>query len=523
MRKLVKDLRFNGAYIACAVLLSGCAYDPAAIDKNVSIDKALAEEALKQSLKSSPNLQVDERPWIPLRKVGRVETALATTQTDLIKVGFNRRFSDLNDIGSVISRETGLNVSIAQDVFNISAGTGGGSGARTSLAISPASPLSVNYSGTLTGLVNYVAAAYGVSWRMDSGRIKIFRHESRTFRVTALPGDTHLSAQVGSTTSSGGSGGSGSGGSGGSSAVQAQTGNKSTGAAFSGLSVWKGLETSIKQMLSSNGVVIASPATGTITVTDTPDVVTHVASFLQEQNDSLSRLVSVNVRVLSVQLKDSGSRGINWDAIYNKVNSSTLLSLRTSFPGAGSLILTNRGDGPMAGTKAMIDALATQGRVSEVTSTQLVTMNNQPVPINVGMTRAYVASTSLTQTANVGSTSTITPGMVQTGFAMSLVPHILDPQNVVMQYSMDISSLVGLESFTSGGATIQLPNVASNNFIQRVKLRSGETLVVAGFDQKDQSTSGEGFGNSQNALAGSQTTKNNQTMMVVLIQPTIAN
>jgi type IVB pilus formation R64 PilN family outer membrane protein len=150
-------------------------------------------------------------------------------------------------------------------------------------------------------------------------------------------------------------------------------------------------------------------------------------------------------------------------------------------------------------------------------------MNNQPVPINVGMSRAYVASTSLTQTANVGSTSTITPGMVQTGFAMSLVPHILDQQHVVMQYSMDISSLVGLESFTSGGATIQLPNVASNNFIQRVKLRSGETLVVAGFDQKDQSTSGEGFGNSKNTLAGSQSTKNNQTMMVVLIQPTIAN
>lgn len=520
MRKLVANSGYKGVYIACVVFLGGCAYNPDAIEQNVTNDKALAEEALKQTLKSSPNLQVDDRPWIPLKKMGRVEATLATPQTDLIRVGFNRRFSDLNDIGGVISRETGINVTIAQDVFNISAGSGGGTGARTSLAISPASPLSVNYSGTLTGLINYVAAAYGVSWKLDSGRIKIFQHESRTFRITALPGDTHLSAQVGSTTSSGSGGG---GGSGGASTVQAQTGNKSTGAAFSGLSVWKGLETSIKQMLSAKGVVIASPATGTITVTDTPHVLGQVASFLHEQNDSLSRLVSVNVRVLSVQLKDSGSRGINWDAIYNKVNSSTLLSLRTSFPGAGSLIMTNRGDSPMAGTKAMIDALATQGRVSEVTSTQLVTMNNQPVPINVGMSRAYVASTSLTQTANVGSTSTITPGMVQTGFAMSLVPHILDPQNVVMQYSMDISSLVGLESFTSGGATIQLPNVASNNFIQRVKLRSGETLVVAGFDQKDQSTSGEGFGNAQNALAGSQTTNKNQTMMVVLIQPTIAN
>ncbi len=506
-------------YAASGFIFAGCAYNPVAIEAKVDRDRAQAQAAFKQSLKPTASVTYSDKPWVPLKKVGRVDAATATAKTDALNVGFHRRFADLNDIASVIGRETGMGVFIAQDVFGVTGAAATGNVTRTSLAITPASPLSVNYSGSLTGMLNYVSAAYGISWTLESGRVKFFRNESRTFRIVALPGDTHLSAQVGSTTTSGAS----SGGEGGSAAVQAQSGNRSTGAAFSGLSVWKGLETSIKQMLSTTGVVIASPSTGTITVTDTPDVVSRVDSFLREQNDSLSRLVSVNVRVLSVQLKDGGSQGINWDAVYDKVNASTTLSLRTSFPGAGTLILTNRSDGPLSGTKAMIDALATQGRVSEVTSTQLVTMNNQPVPINVGMSRAYVASTSITQTANVGSTSTITPGSVQTGFAMSLVPHIIDQQNVVMQYSMDISSLVGLESFTSGGATVQLPNVASNNFIQRVKLRSGETLVVAGFDQKDQSTSGQGLGNAQNMLAGSQSSKDNQTLMVVLIQPTIAN
>lgn len=510
----------NTLYVASSLMFAGCAYNPAAIEANVNGERALAEAAMRQPLKQSSAVTFNSKPWVPLKKVGPVDIARTTVKTDAINVGFHRRFADLNDIASVIGRETGMGVFIAQDVFGVTGPAATGNVTRSSLAITPASPLSVNYSGSLTGMLNFVSAAYGISWTMDAGRVKLFRNESRTFRIVALPGDTHLSAQVGSTLTSGG--GSASSG-GGSSAVQAQSGNRSTGAAFSGLSVWKGLESSIKQMLSTAGVVIASPSTGTITVTDTPDVVSRVDSFLREQNDSLSRLVSVNVRVLSVQLKDSGSQGINWDAVYDKVNASTTLSLRTSFPGAGTLILTNRSDGPLKGTKAMIDALATQGRVSEVTSTQLVTMNNQPVPINVGMSRAYVASTSITQTPNVGSTSTITPGAVQTGFAMSLVPHIIDRQNVVMQYSMDISSLVGLESFTSGGATVQLPNVASNNFIQRVKLRSGETLVVAGFDQKDQSTSGQGLGNSQNMLAGSQTSKDNQTLMVVLIQPTIAN
>ena len=514
---------YSGVFAACAVFMAGCAYNPAAIEATVAKDQASAQVALNQKQVPIPSLVVSDKPWVPLKKMGP-HKAHVTAQTDVVKVGFNKRFSDLNDVSAAISSVTGFGVVIAQDVFSLvgtSAPTGAGATAttRTSLAITPAAALSINYSGNLTGLANYVASAYGISWQMDGQRIRFFRNESRTFRVVALPGDTHLSAQVGSSSTSGGGGGS----AGGSSAVQAQSGNRSTGAAFSGLSVWKGLESTVKQMLSASGTVIASPSTGTMTVTDTPDVVASVSSFMREQNESLSRLVSVNVRVLSVQLKDGASRGINWDAVYDKINSSTALSLRTNFPGAGTLILTNRGDGPLNGTKAMIDALATQGRVSEVTSTQLVTMNNQPVPINVGMSRAYVASASITQAANVGSTSSITPGSIQTGFAMSLVPHIIDQQNVIMQYSMDISSLVDLESFASGGVTVQLPNVASNNFIQRVKLRSGETLVVAGFDQKDQSTSGQGLGNAQNAMAGSQSTKNNQTLMVVLIQPTIAN
>lgn len=503
--------------LASAILLSGCAFNPVEIERNVSRDRLEAEKTLKKPISAAPSVSVNNKPWVPLKRLGPTAQAASTAHTDAISLGLHRKFSDLNDIAATITAATDVQVTIAQDVLSVAGSSN--TETRSTLAISPASPLAVNFSGSLTSFANYVTAAYGISWRLEADTIKLFRNETRTFRIVALPGDTHLSAQVGSTNNSGSSSPS----QGGAVAAQAQTGNRSTGAAFSGLSVWKGLEGAIKQMLSSTGVVIAAPSTGTITVTDTPDIVSNVAQFLRDQNESLSKLVSVNVRVLSVQLKDSGSQGINWDAVYDKVNASTLLSFQTSFPGGGTMVLTNRTDGPMSGTKAMIEALATQGRVSEVTNTQLVTMNNQPVPITVGMSRAYVESATTTQTANVGSTSTITPGSVQTGFSMSLVPHIIDKQNVVMQYSMDISSLVGLESFTSGGSTIQLPNVSSSNFIQRVKLRSGETLVVAGFDQKDQSSSGQGVANARNMLAGSQSTKDNQTLMVVLIQPTIAN
>jgi type IVB pilus formation R64 PilN family outer membrane protein len=540
-----------------ASLLAGCAAGPAdnaTVKARVETSRAEAQRLLASREKpiEISSVNYTDQSWVPLRKVERSERDKANAKTDAIQVEINQRFNTLNDVASSISSITSLTVSIDSDISSKSqasqATPGGyspipgavngplptnlnspfsasasGSGAGV---ISSGSPISTNYSGTLTGFMNLVSAFYGVSWRVEGRGLRFYQLESRTFRIAALPGDTRLSSAVESTSSS--SGGSSATGST-ASATQSGSSTNSTGVGFAGLSVWTALESGIKQMLSNAGKVIASPATGTITVTDTPAVMEKVADFVNSQNQALNRLVSVNVRVLSVELSEGDDYGINWDAVYANLTAANpySLALKTAFPtatGAGNLIIsapigsTSR----WAGSAAMLSALSTQGRVSELTSATLVTLNNQPAPVNVGRKVSYLASSSQTQTANVGSTVSLTPGVIQTGFSMTIVPHIVDSNELLLQYSLDLSSLLKLNTISSGTSSIQAPDVATSNFIQRVRLKSGETLVVAGFDQDNLTAVANGIGSAENKLLGSRNGSTKRQVLVVLIQPNIA-
>ena len=555
-------MKYTPITVAVAMsLLAGCTGPASNQSLNSKVD-AVQTEA--QRLIANRVAPVDTSPvtyndqsWIPLRKVEKSDRDRANAKADTVQIEINQRFTSLNDVAGAISSLTGLPVFVGSDVQTatgalssaagmpmplplpngVLSGASGGplpvgftgiQGMASALPngpISVGSPYSANYAGSLTGFMNMVSAYYGIFWKTEASGLRFFLMDSKSYRIAALPGDTRLSSSVESTSSA-----SSGGGAGGSSGTQNGSSANSTGVGYSGLSVWAALEASVKQMLGASGKVVASPATGTITVTDTPSVLSRVTEYINEQNKSLNRQVSVNVRVLSVELNEGQNYGINWDSVYKNLASASnpyALALKTAFPtvtGAGNLIISapSASSSRWAGSSAMISALSTQGRVSELTSATLVTLNNQAAPVNVGRRVSYLASSATTQTANVGSTTSLTPGTVQTGFSMTLVPHIIDSKEILLQYSLDLSSLLQLKTITSGDSTIQTPDVSTSNFIQRVRIQTGETLVVAGFDQDNLSAVADGIGSPKNALMGQQTGLTKRSMLVILIQPNLA-
>lgn len=558
-------MKYTLISLAVAVsLLTACATGPAdnaTIKAQVEASKSEVQRLLAARaapVEMSP-VSYSDQSWISLRKIEKSDRDIANAKADTVQIEINQRFGSLNDVAGTVSSLTGLPVFIGSDIRTPSAsgtapatlappvpplpvgapfpGIPGGPlptgfpsplGTGSSVPAGPitvGSPFAANYSGSLTGFMNMVSAYYGVFWKTEASGLRFFLMDSKTYRIAALPGDTRLSSSVESSSNSTGGGAGGAGGS-----TQSGTSANSTGVGFSGLSVWSALEASIKQMLGSSGRVVASPATGTITVTDTPSVLSRVTEYINEQNKSLNRQVSVNVRVLSVELNEGDNYGINWDAVYANLASAAnpySLALKTAFPvatGAGNLIISAPATSASrwAGSSAMISALSTQGRVSELTSATLVTLNNQAAPVNVGRRVSYLAASSTTQTPNVGATTALTPGTVQTGFSMTLVPHIIDGKEMLLQYSLDLSSLLRLKTITSGTSTIETPDISTSNFIQRVRIQSGETLVVAGFDQDNLSAVADGIGSPQNTLMGQRKGTTKRTMLVVLIQPNLS-
>lgn len=478
---------------------------------------------------------------------------------------FDRSVSSLQEFAERVTRLTQLPTKVAPDASSAAERTlqgfaggdaRGGAGAGNTVgavAVKPPlpttrgglpaggfapMPLHIVYSsGDLKGLLDSACAQFGVYWKFANGVVDFYFTDTRTFQVSAVPGDSAVKANVVSAANNdngnGASGGNGTSGTIGSSSGGASSSgagvssdNTSTTQVNSQLSIFGSLDAAIKAMLSPYGQVVSSPATGSISVTDTPDSLERVARFMEEQNRTMSRQVMINVTVLTVTLSDQDSYGIDWNAVYQTLGTrfglaNTFAPTLTNPVSFSAAVITP--NSRANGTTAVISALSEQGKVRRKTSASVTTLNNQPVPVQVATQQGYLASISTTNTANVGSQTSLTPGTVTTGFNMTLLPHVLDDGTVLMQFYTNLSSLIALQPVSSGGNNplqIQTPEIDTRNFLQRVAMKSGATLVISGYEGTNDNLTQRGVGKAQNYLfGGGLEATRSRDIIVILITP----
>jgi len=181
----------------------------------------------------------------------------------------------------------------------------------------------------------------------------------------------------------------------------------------------------------------------------------------------------------------------------------------------------NGSTSPWNGSSAVVQALSSIGRTSLVSSSSLVTINNFTVPMNVITEKAYLASVSTTVTGSSGTAQTsLTPGLVTSGVMMNLTPRLLEGDRMLLQFSLDLSNLVSIDTFTTNGASIQIPTRSVRNFLQRVTMRSGQTLVLSGFQETQSKNNTAGIGSSDFwGLGGSKAVTSANTTLVIVITP----
>lgn len=399
------------------------------------------------------------------------------------------------------------------------------------------SPTAVHYSGDLQGLLDKLASDLDATWAYDatSNSVHIFRYETKVFTLATVPGDAKNSATVGEQSQA--------------QSVQGQQGQAvrvsgaQTQTTFSGdLTVWKGVAESIKQLLSKEGTMTVSPATGTITVHDRYDRIAQVADFMHQINDRLSMSILVNVKVFRVTDSDDDNRGINWNLLYNSMGrlanrvGAAISTERQPISGASSIILSApqqnaQGEPSLwANSQFFLDALSTLGKTSVVTTASVYTTNNQPAPVKVVNSQGYLAQTTpmYTTGANsgtgvVGAGATLTPGTVETGFTLQVLPSVQpDGHRMLLQMILSDSTLDSLQTVSSGGASIQIPDVSDRETMQRAWLDSGQTLVLVGFQQtSSNNTTKTPFDKGSWFLGGSRETSRAKSALVIVITPVV--
>ena len=79
------------------------------------------------------------------------------------------------------------------------------------------------------------------------------------------------------------------------------------------------------------------------------------------------------------------------------------------------------------------------------------------------------------------------PGTVSSGFAVSYLPRITGPGEVLVRLFASLRDRPSFTAFTSNNQTIQLPAYASRAIQVTQKIGRGETLMVTGFSDRSAS------------------------------------
>ncbi len=392
--------------------------------------------------------------------------------------------------------------------------------------------INIAYTGKLSGLLSQVATDLDILWYYDKSAIVFYETETKTFTLYAL--GTDVSYQT---------------------AVQTDDGNQVS--LESTLKEWDEVENAIASIVGNNENTnfTVSRSLGTITVTAPPSVLSRVGEYIARQNKRLSQLVTIDVKVLQVSISNDSAFGLNLAAAINSasglnivanpknnlatteassMNIAVLSNTVSALTGAthienGDVVsgaytqdqIQNGSLSGIAGSDALIQALAKQGKVSLVTNVGVTTRSNRVAPVNNTKTTGYIKRFESRNFTTVES-STVDQDDLETGFSMQLLPNVLENGKILLLFRMSVRELLKMSTQTIGEVTLQLPEVEERSFMQEVIMESGQMLVVSGFEKQTNNDTRYGLGDPDfMALSGSRETAATRDVLVVILTPQV--
>lgn len=386
--------------------------------------------------------------------------------------------------------------------------------------------VTVNFNGPLRALFEQVAEQTGLHWRWDAARqqVDFFRYETEAFRIAAVPGTSKSRFELGSTQQS-----------------DADTTLRLTDTESSHVTdgaTWKEIEDTLSRLVSAKGVFKVNESAGMVLVRDQPANMEAVRDYIGKLNAALSRQVDIEVTVYRVQVNDRDFKGVSWDGIFQSLINTSRYNIAWSTvrpdvvtESASSAVIRipeSNGGVPnrYGNTQLFLDALSTLGRTSVVQSTNLLATNNRAAAAKFVKRTTYLAETVPTYINGggnqVGTGAGLTPGSIETGLHLYLLPNVQDDgKRLLLRAMVSVSTLDAMETGSSGESNIQLPQMSAREFAQEAWLKSGETLVLTGFNQTEAgNTSRSPFGRWW-GLGGERTVSHGRELLVVALTPVV--
>lgn len=346
----------------------------------------------------------------------------------------------------------------------------------TSLSVVPDPEITGTFVGDLKNVtvrqaLGLVLPQLGLDYSVDGSFVRVFRRE----RETRLYDVNFIATNRAGTTNVGGGTGSGS-----SVRVTATT----------TADVFEDLVKGIQSLLSDKGTYNVDRKAGLVQVTDFSERLERVATYLDAVRVRVHRQVQIDARVLEIELNDAGQRSIDWTALLQPPGSVTAVSADNP-PAPVTLRI--------ADPQRFLASLAAQGKVTVLTSTRVVALNNEPAVVR---TAAQTTAEKGDATREHGVTIGVTPQIGSDGVVM-----------------LSLSPLVTVQDSDVSGRPLPVTTVREADMLTRV--RDGETVVVAGLSRERETRERKNVGAGGGWFGRSTVVTRKHVELVILLTPKI--
>jgi MSHA type pilus biogenesis protein MshL len=281
----------------------------------------------------------------------------------------------------------------------------------------------------------------------------------------------------------------------------------------------------------SLGQVTYDRPLGIITVTAPRGVLERTDSYFENLKTELYRQVTIEAKIVEVELTENNRTGINWNSLLNNANFDFHLDVQKLNPFADMLSDANLQKRFVTmedkNFSLLLDLIEDQGHTEILANPKITVMNGQPALINVGESIQYVSQ--IIQTVSDSGAVTVTPttSQVFSGLGLGVIANIVEDE-VILNLTPIESEVTDWNSEVIGGNSLTLPTVSVREMNTQVRVKSEDMLVIGGLISSIKDYEESGIKGLRKLAFGSKAFKQDgvdsrKRELVILLRPVIQN
>ncbi len=268
---------------------------------------------------------------------------------------------------------------------------------------------------------------------------------------------------------------------------------------------------------------ITDPSTRTIVYRASQRTSEIAARYFQRLRSSTA-LIVFETYIWEVSLDAGNTTGIRWQ-MFDRIGK---FNVGINLPGAANPLLgTPISIGlPTTGavnfdTNDVLQFISDYGAVKTISQPQLTVLSGSSARLRVADTQNYVASISRTTTDGGNTTVSTSTDSVDSGFTLEIASN-WDNASVYSNINILLQEVRGIDTFDDNpDAVVQLPQTTERELQTQVRVRPGDSLLIAGLVRESDNFDKSGPGLNQPLFPMSRSSQTSNSELVFLLRPRV--